>query len=104
MQASYYIYAAAKLDSGCVNGLYEGKELVENFIENGGYISTLLIDRGYLDGDVLSDFKRKYKINWIIPLKKNMGAYDEAVELLKDRNVKWDLYKTEQNGTVTDSV
>lgn len=36
--------------------------MVENFIEKGGYISTLLIDRGYLDGEMLTDFKRKYKI------------------------------------------
>ena len=98
-EGSYYIYAAARLDSGNVNGLYEGKELVENFIENGGHISTLLIDRGYLDADIdmLSDFKRKYKLNWIIPLKKNMSAYGDAVGLSQARNAKWELYKTEQN-------
>ena len=96
-EASYYIYAAARLDSGCINGLYEGKELVENFIAGGGYISTLLIDRGYLDGEMLADFKRKYKINWIIPLKSNMSAYDDAVGLSRAKNAKWELYKTEQN-------
>jgi len=96
-EASYYIYAAARLDSGCANGLHEGKELVENFIAGGGYISTLLIDRGYLDGEMLTDFKRKYKINWIIPLKKNMSAYDDAVGLSRAKNAKWELYKTEQD-------
>lgn len=60
-------------------------------------ISTLLIDRGYLDEDMLSDFKRKYKLNWIIPLKKNMSAYGDAVGLSQARNAKWELYKTEQN-------
>ncbi|MCX6383085.1 MAG: transposase [Actinobacteria bacterium] len=96
-EASYYIYAAARLDSGCANGLYEGRELVENFIENGGYISTLLIDRGYLDGEMLTDFKRKYKINWIIPLKKNMSAYDDAVGLSRAKDTKWQPYKIEQD-------
>lgn len=96
-EASYYIYAAARLDAGNAQGLYEGRELVENFIANGGYISTLLIDRGYLDGEMLADFKKKHKINWIIPLKKNMSAYDDAVGLSQARNVKWELYKTEQN-------
>ena len=68
---------------------------MQNFIENGGYISTLLIDRGYLDADMLSDFKRKYKINWIIPLKKNMSAYGDAVGLSRAKNIKWELCKTE---------
>ena len=96
-EASYYIYAAARLDSGCANGLHEGKELVENFIAGGGYISTLLIDRGYLDGEMLTDFKRKYKINWIIPLKSNMSAYDDAVGLSRAKDTKWQPYRIEQN-------
>ncbi|MCL4417229.1 MAG: transposase [Actinobacteria bacterium] len=97
MEASYYIYAAARLDTGSVNGLYEGRDLVQNFIENKGYISTLLIDRGYLDGEMLTDFKARHKINWIIPLKKSMSVYDDAVGLSRARNAKWQLYKTEQN-------
>ena len=37
-----------------------------------------VIGRGYLDGEMLTTFRRKYKINWIISLKKNMSAYDDA--------------------------
>ncbi|GAI47613.1 unnamed protein product, partial [marine sediment metagenome] len=68
-ERSYYIYGGARLDQGNAQGLYEGKALVENYIAQGGYISTLLIDRGYLDGEMLACFKKKHKINWIIPLK-----------------------------------
>jgi len=96
-EGSYYIYAGARLDSGNANGLYKGRGLVENFIENGGYISTLLIDRGYLDGEMLTDFKRKHKINWIIPLKKNMAAYDDAVGLSRAKDTKWEPYKRKQD-------
>ena len=46
---------------------------------------------------MLTDFKRKYKINWIIPLKKNMSAYDDAVGLSRTKNTKWQPYKIEQN-------
>lgn len=94
---SYYIYGGARLDSGNAQGLYEGRELVENFIEKGGYISTLLIDRGYLDGEMLTDFKKKHKINWIIPLKSNMAAYDDAVGLSRAKDAKWEPYRIEQD-------
>jgi len=93
---SYYIYAAARIDPGNVNGLNEGKELVDGFMENGGYIDTLLIDRGYIDGDTLTHYKKDHKINWVIPLKSSMEAYDEAMGLARLKNVDWKTYNVEQ--------
>jgi hypothetical protein len=89
---SYYIYAGARIDPGNIYGLNEGRDLVDSFIQNGGYIGTLLIDRGYLDGATLTHFKKDYKINWVIPLKTSMSAYDEAVGLARGKNVNWDTY------------
>jgi len=96
-EGSYYIYGGARLDPGNAQGLYEGKDLVENFIAQGGYISTLLIDREYLDGEMLTDFKKKHKINWVIPLKSNMSAYDDAVGLSRAKNTEWGPYRIEQD-------
>ena len=94
-EASYYVYAGARIDPGSVNGLDEGKDLVEGFLKNGGYIDTLLLDRGYIDGPTLSHYKRDFKINWVIPLRSNMAAYDDAVGLCRRKDVKWTDYKTE---------
>lgn len=94
---SYYIYAAARIDPGNINGLNEGRELVDGFMENGGYIDTLLIDRGYIDGATLTHYKKDYKINWVIPLKSNMEAYDEAMGLARVKNVDWKTYNIEQS-------
>jgi len=94
---SYYIYAGARIDPGNINGLNEARELVDCFIASGGYIDTLLVDRGYLDGDMLTHFKKDYRINWIIPLKTSMAAYDDAVGLARAKNVNWETYKIEES-------
>ena len=94
---SYYIYAAARIDPGNVNGLNEGRELVDSFMENGGHVDTLLVDRGYIDGATLTHYKKDYKINWVIPLKSSMEAYDEAMGLARLKNVDWKPYHIEQS-------
>jgi len=96
-EGSYYIYAGARIDPGNVNGLNEGRDLVESFIKNGGYINTLLLDRGYIDGPTLTHYKKDYKINWVIPLKTNMEAYDDAIGFTRLKNTEWKLYHLEQN-------
>ena len=94
---SYYIYAGARIDPGSINGLNEGRDLVDGFINNGGYIDTLLVDRGYIDGATLTHYKKDYKINWVIPLKINMAAYDDAMGLARAKNVDWKTYNIEQS-------
>lgn len=71
---SYYIYAAARIDPGSINGLNEGRELADSFMENGGHIDTLLVDRGYIDGATLTHYKRDYKINLSNSLKEQHGS------------------------------
>jgi len=41
----------------------------------------LLEDRGFIDGATISDLKRKRRVDVIIPLKANMLATQEAVQL-----------------------
>ena len=96
-KASYYIYAGARIDPGGVNGLNEGVDLVEGFVKNGGYIDTLLADRGYIDGPTLTHYKRDYRINWVIPLKRSMAAYDDVMGLCRAKNVDWKSYGIEHD-------
>ncbi|MBM3712066.1 MAG: transposase, partial [Actinobacteria bacterium] len=97
MEGRYYIYAGARIDPGNVNGLNEGRDLVEGFIKNGGYVDTLLLDRGYIDGPTLTYYKRDFRINWVIPLKTNMEAYNDVIGFTRLKNTDWKLYCLEQN-------
>jgi hypothetical protein len=51
----------------------------------------LLEDRGFLDGATVSDLKRKRRVDVIIPLKANMLATQEAVQLAEMAN-KWQAH------------
>jgi len=95
--ASYYVYAGARIDPGSVNGLDEGRDLVEGFVKNGGHIDTLLLDRGYIDGPTLSGYKRDFRINWVIPLRSNMAAYDDVIGLCRKKDIKWQDYKRQND-------
>jgi len=54
-----------------------------------GKIKTLIADRTFLDGPMISCFKDKYGIDMLIPLKKNMDAYLNAKGLLKLEDKPW---------------
>ena len=41
--------------------------------------------------------KKDYRINWVIPLKTNMEAYDDAMGFTRLKNTEWKLYHLEQN-------
>ena len=51
----------------------------------------LLEDRGFLDGATLSDLKRKRRVDVIIPLKANMLATQEAIQLAEMAD-KWQAH------------
>src|SRR5215472_12285600 len=51
----------------------------------------LLEDRGFLDGATVSDLKRSRKVDVIIPLKANMLATQEAIQLAAMAN-RWDAH------------
>src|SRR6266699_7076367 len=51
----------------------------------------LLEDRGFIDGATLSYLKRKRRIDVITPLKSNMLAAQEAIQLAEIAN-KWEAH------------
>ncbi|MCG9479263.1 MAG: transposase, partial [Actinomycetia bacterium] len=97
-QGSYYLYAGARLDPGNVHGLNEGCKLVDGFTKSGGHIDTLLMDRGYIGGSTLTHYKKDLKINWVIPLRKDMDAYSDVMGLARAKNLDWKSYCLEQDG------
>ena len=47
-----------------------GQKIVDNFVASmgKGKIKSLIADRGFLDGPMISCFKNKYGIDMLIPL------------------------------------
>ena len=64
--------------------LKEAKEMFGDM----GYLSntdTLVYDRGYIDRELINDLKKK-NISVIIPVKKNMNIFKEALGRAKEEN------------------
>jgi len=59
-------------------------EMIDQFAEDVGVgvIKRLLLDRGFLDGEKIAYCKIKHGIDILIPLKKNMDLYHDALGLI----------------------
>jgi len=75
-----YVYAAVALVAGNVHELPVFAELLEGFVATvgRGVVKKLLLDRGFLDGERISRWKRDLGVDGIIPIKKNMDLWADA--------------------------
>ena len=80
---NYYTFLEIKISGG--------KELVDGFVKEVGKdkIKLLILDRGFLDGKMIAEFKNDYGIDTLIPLKKNMAAHLDAVGLASLEDKPW---------------
>ena len=66
-------------------------ELVDEFVAavGTGIIKRLILDRGFIDGERIAHCKRDLGIEILMPLKKNMDLYHDALGLLKLPDVQF---------------
>jgi hypothetical protein len=77
--------------------LVQARNIVPNFCENNpGVMKELIVDRGYIDGPDIGTLKQKYKVDVLIPLKRNMDDYKDALEIANRKN-KWKLTEQKTN-------
>jgi hypothetical protein len=74
------VYAAVALVKG---GAHEGPvlfDLVKRFVAavGPGVMKRLILDRGFIDGVMISHFKQILGIDVLIPIKKNMDLWEDA--------------------------
>jgi hypothetical protein len=87
----FFLFVAVKVISG--NGhecpvLYAlVKELVRAVGQ--GVMKRLILDRGFLDGQAISQCKEQYGIDVLIPVRRNMDIYADAMALFQDPDVQW---------------
>jgi hypothetical protein len=94
-QDEYFLFAGAHLGRGDESGLKVGEELVDHFVSQmgQGVIQLLIMDREFIDGAMISRFKKKYGIDCLVPLKSNMHALIDALGIAKLEEVPWLVYE-----------
>jgi len=87
----YFIFLGTKVAGGRTHDKPMGQKIVDDFMASMGKrkIKSLIADRGFLDGQMISCFKNKYGIDMLIPLKKNMDACLDARGLSRLDDKPW---------------
>jgi hypothetical protein len=70
-------------------------ELVDDFVKavDRGRMKVLMVDRGLIDGPNMGRLKTVYHIDTIVPLKKNMDAYQDMMGLTRLKDFQWEPYQ-----------
>ena len=70
-------------------------ELVDGFVKavDRGWMKVLMVDRGLIDGANIGRLKRDYQVDTVVPLKKNMNAYQDMLGLTRLKDFPWEPYQ-----------
>jgi hypothetical protein len=87
----FFLFAAVKVVSGKDNECPVLYKLVKQFVEavGKGVMKRLILDRGFLDGKAISTCKKDYGIDVLIPVRRNMDIYEDAMALFQQPEVEW---------------
>ena len=84
-QDDYFMFASGHLGPGDESGLKRGEQLVDQFVSEigKGVIKLLIMDKEFIDGAMISRFKKSHGIDCLVPLKSNMHALLDALGISK---------------------
>jgi len=70
-------------------------ELVDGFVKavDRGWMKILMVDRGLIDGANIGRLKRDHQVDTVVPLKKNMDAYQDMLGLTRLKDFAWEPYQ-----------
>ena len=87
----FFLFVAVKVISGKDHECPVLYELIKQFVEamGPGVMKRLIVDRGFLDGESISLCKKKYGIDILIPIRRNMDLYADALALFGEPEVDW---------------
>jgi hypothetical protein len=57
-------------------------------------MKVLVVDRGLIDGANMARLKTSYHIDTVVPLRKNMNAYQDTMGLTRLKDFAWEPYET----------
>jgi hypothetical protein len=87
----FYCFVAVKVVPGNDHECPILYELVEQFVKTvgKGVLKRLILDRGFLDGEAIATCKNEYGIDILIPIRRNMDIYEDAMALFALPEVDW---------------
>ena len=87
----FFLFVAVQVVSGKDHECPVLYALVKRFVETvgQGVMKRLILDRGFLDGQAISICKEQYGIDILIPIRRNMDLYADAMALFQESDVPW---------------
>ena len=87
----FFLFVAVRVVSGNDHECPVLYDLVRQFVQavGKGVMKRLILDRGFLDGKAISLCKEEYGIDILIPIRRNMDIYVDAMALFQQSDVAW---------------
>lgn len=87
----FYFYVGARVVPGKTHESPVLYGMIEDFIQavGRGVMKLLILDRGFLDGEAIGSCRRKYRVDVLIPLKKNMDLCGDVLGLARSPDARW---------------
>lgn len=87
----FFLFVAVKVLSGKESECPVLYQMVREFVKvaGKGVMKRLIVDRGFLDGKAISTSKNDYGVDVLIPLRKGMDIYEDAMALFRLPDVDW---------------
>ena len=84
-------FAGYEWGPGNQDELPQAMKLIDTFFRHNepGSIKLLIVDRGYISGDFIKYVKGAYGVDVLIPLKKSMDQYQDALAIAYKGDVQW---------------
>ena len=94
----FFLYVALTVISGKAHECPVLYRLVDGLVEavGRGVVKRLILDRGFLDGAEIGRCKKDYGIDVLIPVRKGMDIYQDALGLIRGRDIRFELYTPAQ--------
>lgn len=91
----FFLFVGVRVISGRAHECPVLFNMVGQFVQAAGkrVMKRLILDRGFLDGESITTCKKKYGVDILIPVRRNMDVYEDAMALFELPDVKWVPYE-----------
>jgi hypothetical protein len=97
----YFLIPAFRMGPGDDDSHAHARWIVDTVHREGGkgWMQWLVADRGFLDGEWIGELKKKHGTNLVIPLRKDMDAFEDVVGMarLAGQDVAWETVREERD-------
>lgn len=95
----FFHVAGYEFGPGNEDELVHARRLVPDFCKrHPGFMKEIIEDRGYIDGEFIGRMKKDYGVDTLVPLKRKMSTYEDAIDIARRKN-QWEVICEEKDGT-----